>query len=78
SYVGRVLLGAAVAETPVALGFAGTLIAGEPWPALVGGAWGLAALSFVAPTEADLDRRQAELTASGSSLSLRDALAAGA
>jgi hypothetical protein len=74
SYLGRVLLGAALAETPVAVGFAGTLVSGEPWPSLLGGGWGLAALSFVAPTDADLDRRQVELGGSGSSLSLREAL----
>jgi hypothetical protein len=31
----------------------------------------------VAPTEADLDRRQAELDGSGAAISLRDALATG-
>jgi hypothetical protein len=77
SYVARVLLGAALAETPVAVGFAGTLVSGEPWPSLLGGGWGLAALSFVAPTDADLDRRQAELDGSGAAISLRDALATG-
>jgi hypothetical protein len=77
SYVGRVMLCAAIAETPVAIGFAGTLVAGVPWPALLGGGWGLAALSFVAPTDSDIERRQAELTAAGSPLSLRDALGAG-
>jgi hypothetical protein len=76
AYAGRVMLCAAIAETPVAIGFAGTLVAGVPWPALLGGAWGLAALSFVAPTDADLERRQQELTASGSTLSLREALGA--
>ena len=74
AYVARVMLGVAVAEVPVAIGFAGTLVAGEPWAVLVGAGSSLAALSFVAPTSADVDRRQAELTATGSALSLRNAL----
>ena len=76
-YVARLMLGAAVAETPVALGFAGTLVAGDPWPGVLGAGWGILALSLVAPTNADLDRRQAELLSSGSPLSIRDALEAG-
>jgi hypothetical protein len=75
-YLARMMLGSAVAETPVAIGFAGTLVAGEPWPALLGGAWGIVALSLVAPTQADLDRRQGELVSAGSPLSIRDALGA--
>ena len=74
AYAARVMLGVAVAEVPVAIGFAGTLVAGEPWAVLVGAGSSLAALSFVAPTSADVDRRQAELAAVGSALSLRNAL----
>jgi hypothetical protein len=77
SYVGRAMLGAAIAEMPVVLGFAGTLIVGRPWAALFGGVWGLAALWTVAPTETDIERRQAELAAAGSPLSLRGALGEG-
>jgi hypothetical protein len=75
-YVTRILLGVAVSEVPFAVGFAGTLVADEPWPVLVGAGFGFAALSFVAPTDADVDRRQAELAAAGSALSLRGALGA--
>ncbi len=75
-YVARVFLGAAVAEVPIAVGFAGTLVAAEPWPVLVGVGLGLAALSLVAPTSADVDRRQGELVDAGSALSLREALGA--
>lgn len=74
AYVARIMLAVAVAEVPVAIGFAGTLVAGEPWPVLLGAGSSLAALSFVAPTSADVNRRQAELTATGSALSLRNAL----
>jgi len=74
AYVARVMLAVAVAEVPVAIGFAGALVAGEPWPVLLGAGSSLAALSFVAPTSADIDRRQAELTTTGSALSLRNAL----
>ena len=76
TYVARVLLGVAVAEVPIAVGFAGTLVADEPWPVLVGVGLGLAALSLVAPTNADVDRRQGELLDAGSALSLREALGA--
>lgn len=76
AYVARVMLGVAIAEVPVAVGFAGTLVADEPWPVLVGVGLGLAALSLVAPTSADVDRRQAQLADAGSTLSLRDALGA--
>jgi hypothetical protein len=74
AYVARLMLGVAVAEVPVAVGFAGTLVAGEPWPVLLGAGSSLAALSFVAPTGADIDRRQSELTSTGSAMSLRNAL----
>lgn len=76
SYVARLMLGVVVAEVPAIVGFAGTLVSDEPWPVLVGGGWALAALSLVAPTDADVERRQAELASEGSALSLRAALGA--
>jgi hypothetical protein len=76
AFVGRVLLGVAIAEIPATIGFAATLVADEPWPVLVGAGFGFVTLALVAPTDADLDRRQAELAAAGSALSLREAVGA--
>jgi hypothetical protein len=78
SFVARALLGVAVSEIPFIVGFAATLVADEPWPVLVGAGFGFVALALVAPTDADLDRRQTELGAAGSALSLREALGAAA
>jgi hypothetical protein len=75
-YVARALLGVALCEIPFAVGFAATLVADVPGPMLVGAGFGFVALWLVAPTDADVDRRQAELTAAGSTLSLRAALGA--
>jgi hypothetical protein len=76
SYVARLYLGIALAEIPVAVGFAGTLVADVPWPVVTGVGWSLVALSLVAPTNADVDRRQAQLADAGSAVSLREALGA--
>jgi hypothetical protein len=78
SYVARMYLGIALAEIPMALGFAGTLVANVPWPVVTGVAFSLVALSLVAPTGADVERRQAQLADAGSALSLREALGASA
>jgi hypothetical protein len=76
AYVGRLMLVVVVAEIPAALGFAATLVADVPWPALVGAGSSLAALFLVAPTAADVDRREAQLADGGTGPSLRDALGA--
>ncbi len=78
SYLARMYLGIALAEIPVAVGFAGTLVADVPWPLVTGVGWSLVALSFVAPTGSDVDRRQAQLADAGSAISLREALGASA
>jgi hypothetical protein len=76
-FFARTVLGVAVSEIPFLVGFAGTMVAGDRWPVLVGTAFGAIALSLVAPTDREIDRRQAELGEAGSGLSLRDALGAG-
>lgn len=78
SFVRATIGGAALAEAPALLGAVGSMITGDPWPALIGGAWSIVAFSFVAPTEATLARREEQLRAQGSLYSLREALTRGA
>jgi O-antigen/teichoic acid export membrane protein len=56
------------------LGFAGVFLGGSVWIYLVGLAFGLVGLWMIAPTRSDIERREREITAAGSPLSLRDAL----
>lgn len=77
SFVRATIGGAALAESPALVGAVGSMVTGDPWPALIGGAWSLLAFSFVAPTEAAVDRRDAELRSRGSLLSLREVLGGG-
>jgi len=77
SFVRATIGGAALAESPAVIGAVGSMATGDPWAAIVGGAWALLAFSFVAPSEANLDRRDEQLRALGSWFSLRDALGRG-
>lgn len=76
AFVTRVVIGLAVAEIPGLVGFVGRLLSGEAWPLVIGAGYALLALRLIYPTEADIDRREAELHAAGSPLSLRRALGA--
>jgi len=49
-------------------------LGGSLWIYLVGLAFGLVGLWMIAPTRSDIERRQREITAAGSPLSLLDAL----
>ena len=61
----------ALAEAPILVGFAGFfLTGGRLWVYGIGLAFGMVALLRIAPTKRDIQRRQAELNAQGSTLSL--------
>jgi len=49
-------------------------LGGSLWIYLLGLAFGLVGLWLIAPTRIDIERRQREITAAGSPLSLLDAL----
>ncbi|HYU93960.1 MAG TPA: hypothetical protein VEN95_10855 [Actinomycetota bacterium] len=55
-------------------GFAGVFLGGSLWIYLLGLPFGLLGLWMIAPTRSDIERRQREITAAGSALSLTDAL----
>jgi hypothetical protein len=55
-------------------GLAGVFLVGSLWIYLVGLAFGLVELWMIAPTRSDIERRQREITAAGSPLSLLGAL----
>jgi hypothetical protein len=63
-----------VAEAAALFGFAGVFITGSVWVYLIGLAFTFVGFGIAAPSRADIERRQREITASGSSLSLLDAL----
>jgi hypothetical protein len=67
-------IGVGVAETAPLWGFAGVFLGGSAWIYLLGLAFGLVGLWMIAPTRRDIERRQREITAAGSPLSLQDAL----
>jgi hypothetical protein len=63
-----------LALMPALTALAGVLLVGSLWIYLLGFNFSLGGLVWIAPTRGDLERRQAEITASGSPLSLLDAL----
>ncbi|MGH2529602.1 MAG: hypothetical protein ACRDH0_09775 [Actinomycetota bacterium] len=67
-------IGLGVAAEPALLGFLGVFQGGSAWIYLVGLAFSLVGLWMIAPTRRDIERRQREITAAGSPLSLLDAL----
>ena len=67
-------IGVGVAEAAALWGFAGVFLGGSLWIYLVGLTFGLVGLWMIASTRSDIERRQREITAAGSPLSLLDAL----
>jgi hypothetical protein len=67
-------IGVGAAADASLLGFVGVFLGGSLWIYLVGLAFGLVGLWMIAPTRSDIERREREITAAGSPLSLRDAL----
>jgi predicted cobalt transporter CbtA len=64
------------AESAALFGFAGALIAGSCWVYVLGLVFSLIGHAMTAPTRRDIERRQREIAATGSPLSLLDALMA--
>jgi hypothetical protein len=67
-------IGVGAAADAALLGFVGVFLGGGLWIYLVGLAFGLVGLWMIAPTRSDIERRQREIAAAGSPLSLLDAL----
>lgn len=67
-------IGVGAAADAALSGLAGVFLGGSLWIYLVGLAFGLVGLWMIAPTRSDIERRQREITAAGSPLSLLDAL----
>lgn len=67
-------IGVGMAVAAVMWGFVGVFLGGSLWIYLLGLAFGLVGMWMIAPTRRDIERRQREITAAGSSLSLLDAL----
>jgi hypothetical protein len=63
-----------LAESAALFGFVGVFIGGSLWIYLVGLAFAVVAFWMIAPTRLDIERKQREITAAGSPLSLLDAL----
>jgi hypothetical protein len=74
SYRSQFFLGAAFAEAGALYGFVGVFVLGALWPYLIGLPAGLLGLALIAPSRRDIERRQHELTARGSTISLGQAL----
>jgi hypothetical protein len=74
SYRAIFFVSAASAVTPVLAGICGVFIGGSLWVALEGLAFTVPALALVAPTRSNIERRQREIDALGSPLSLGQAL----
>jgi hypothetical protein len=67
-------IGVGVAEGAAMWGFVGVFLGGSLWICLIGLAFGLVGMWMIAPTRSDIERRQREITAAGSGLSLLYAL----
>ena len=67
-------IGVGAAADAALLGFVGVFLGEGLWIYLVGLAFGLVGLWMIAPTRSDIERRQREIAAAGSPLSLLDAL----
>ena len=67
-------IGVGFAESAAMFGLVGVLIGGSLWIYLLGLAFALVGLWIIAPSHMDIERRQSEIRAAGSPLSLLDAL----
>ena len=67
-------IGLGAAADAALLGLGGVFLGGSLWIYLVGLAFGLVGLWMITPTRSDIERRQREITAGGSPLSLLEAL----
>lgn len=76
AYQQRLFLGIAFAEAPAMLAFVAAFVAGAAWPYLVGVGTAAPGLARIAPTDGDVARKDAQLSAGGCATSLREALLA--
>jgi hypothetical protein len=74
SYRALFFLGVGFAEVPLLCAIVVMLLRGSFWICLVGLPFSLVGMGMVAPSQSDIERRQREITASGSPLSLSVAL----
>ena len=74
SYRSNLFLGVAFAEFPALVGFAIVILTAELWPYLEGLAFALVGFALIAPIPGNIERRQQQITAQGSPLSLTEAL----
>jgi hypothetical protein len=70
SFRSRTFAGLGFAEMPVLLAFVAVLASGNVWPYGIGLSFSLIGLWLIAPGARELARRQGEITARGSSISL--------
>jgi len=73
SYRSLYVMSLGVSFAPTMVGFIGAILTGRAWVGLLGVGFALAGLGYLAP-RIDVARRQTEITASGSPLSLESAL----
>jgi len=76
SYKAVMFIGIGCADSVALFGFVGIFIGGTIWLYLLGLAFALPGLALIGPTRADIERRQQQIAAQGSSLSLLEALMA--
>lgn len=74
SYRGVMFIGIGFADSVALFGFAGIFIGGKFWLYFLGLAFALVGLALIAPTRADIERRQRQIEAQGSTLTLLEIL----
>ncbi len=74
SYRSAFFVGIGFAHVPALCGIVGVFVGGSLWIYLVGLPFALAGLGLIAPTRGNIERKQREVDATGSSLSLGQAL----
>lgn len=73
-YSAAFFVGVALSESAALFGFVASFLAGGYWPYLVGLALSAVGFTLIAPTRADVARRDERLTMGGCATSLREAL----
>jgi hypothetical protein len=74
SYRANFFIGVAMAHSAGLIGYSVSFIVGAVWPYLIGLVFAAIGLIITAPTRGNLNRRQRQITAQGSPLSLLEAL----
>jgi hypothetical protein len=76
SYVSRLWLGIALAQSAALIGFVSVFITGDLWLYVEGLVFGVPGMVLIAPTRRNIERRQRRIEAEGSSISLLETLMA--